>query len=351
MRQIIIITMLTVAPLSATAEPYEATRSFRSTLLGFSFEYPADWQKHPVYSSYCVVVSREESLRRLDGVANIAGGEWDPFTSFSHPWISVSRQRVLDESFAEYIKTVRKHQSETIGNSTTTVTYTTPHFEGCPDCSILKVDAGATPDTNYHFGYIEYHFVTNNSLFVVRCEYNAPNRLYLKQTFDRIAQSFEIFTPNHDPECDGYKTASLNGASFEYPTTLTRRFSVADDHDAKGILIERRVEPPDHGAYLKLSFKNETLDEYDALARNMAEHPSITSFDIGRFTTTADTEGLRISTMFVPANHPSKPYRNRFTAIPCSDGRLAILFYHYGEDDPDEVKEGFRHAAKTFTCN
>jgi hypothetical protein len=342
MRQIITVVMLAVAPFTATAEPYEATRTFRSTLLGFSFEYPADWQKHRVAGCGSGMIGRtKEELDRLNH--SIVRLSSPPPRDGGSPSLYVSHQKILDQSFDDYATPFRTPENLVDGDTAELLTYTVSDFDSKRGGSALSVIALAGRTAEIQYATSTYHFVKNRSLLVLQCSCDRADFAKWEPVFDKIARSVDMFPRYVESPSKGVKTLSVDGASFEYPGTWSRVIrSTDDDKDDPTVMEPEGLNK--HRLQISLSFEDKTTQQFAQEAKRHA------SAKIVPFVSRDGKEGITVKMNFDAMGHAGALNETRWHVVPCRDGRLAVLFCWGRGDDPDDAKKPFRHAANTFTC-
>lgn len=317
---------------AAIGEPEPAkTKQFSSTLCGFSLEYPAFWIKEgPVFcGNELMGLTKSDRDRKLWPVVYLYS---EPSTEQQplRPCIHVMYQAVRSEA--------ERKSDEAISEDQRMTKFTTS--QGLIGYKLVEQakPGGPSPVSSIH-----YWFPHHGRLLLLMCMDGGRGLKDWEPIFDTVMKSTILTEPFSDNAEGKPKTFQKGCASVSYPRNWSRAVSSSDD-EKDGYRFEAPHAEKKETATMQLLFEDKTLGLYEEESRKSLSANSHW-FEIVPFENGNGQKGLRVAAEI----GFGKTNKTTWFVLPCSDGRLAVLFCWDHDNDDVDWTPIFAEIAKSLT--
>lgn len=325
--------------LLVSGEAQNTSQTFSSTLNGFLIHYPAAWRKERPQDCGHDRRTADTENQLIITFQSDRGGKGD----LAPPRIAVWYRAKLDEDS-------RRQHANRLSGPPKGVPTTDPRAE-IEDSEfrtasgVIGIKSGSPDRNGAGFSSVGYTFVDGERMISLSCWDGGLGLRAFEPLFDDVARSLRFFHPFHEPPInkDGRaRTARVDRARFEYPAIWSWTVRSDDDDVDPGI-----IQAPPNGnlesASVQLLFERKSLKDWEADVRKSFDvHAHV--FDISPFVNQSGHQGLKAkATMGFGRT-------NIFTwfALPCSDGRLAVLFCWDHDNDDIDWNSAFEKIAQSI---
>lgn len=319
--------MLTLVTMCGPESPQ--TKTFRSTGSGLSLEYPSSWVTEPPL--VCGNESREFTKRQREHQLRplvILYSEKQAGFGELRPAIYVMYQAIRSEA-------ERKSDDE----------YLVGHLPiGCQSFSTTQGTAGckfveeARPGGPIPVSIIRYWIPHHGRLYCLMCLDGGRGLAGWESVFDEVANSVKMT----DPFTVISNVVQKNCATFAYPADWTKTvWSHDDDHE--GFRFEAPHPGTKETATVQLLFEDKSITQYEEESRASLLQNS-RWFEITKFENSKGQTGLKLAAEM----GIGKTHKTTWFALPCSDGKLAVLFCWDHDNDDEEWEPAFDEVGLSF---
>ncbi len=344
------LTILSTVAIAVHSEIKPETKVFRSTRLGFSFDYPATWRKE--LSAGCghdnQGKTREDLLRERRLVMSFRA-ERQGDAELMQPSIGIWYQGIMDESARhDYADLERKVFKPRVPTTDPFSEATSSIFR--TNNGVLGIKTRSPMRNGLPISSVGYVFTDGKRMISLNGSDGGLGLQIMEPLFDEAAKSLQMFETFREPptnEATKTKTCKVGCARFEYPSDWTWTAPFEDDDMASNWFT---IQAPNDGkretASVGIGLEKMSLEEYAERAKkSFGEHVKL--IDITPISNARGTSGVQVRARFhYLGNH--QPVTMIWYTLRCSDGRLATLFFQDFNVDDTDWQPIFDRIAETF---